>query len=112
MTLESSGNSWLIGPSSPKVAITAVAPSSTGTTAATSAPNAISSTSSVTGRDNFSARLRSLLPFPLLLSSSTAMIRGLPAEATAALSASVENGEPIRPLTRAECPPADMLVVT
>ena len=60
MTLSSSGNRWLIGPSSPKAAATAVAPRSTGTSAATSAPKASSSTSSVTGRESVSARFRSL----------------------------------------------------
>ena len=40
------------------------------------------------------------------------MIRGPLAAATAALSESVEKGRPIGPLTSAECPLGEMLVVT
>lgn len=61
MTLLSSANAWLIGPSSPNAATTAVAARRTGTAEATSAPNAISNTARVTGTDSASARARSLL---------------------------------------------------
>src|SRR5215211_2790104 len=57
----SSANAWLIGPRRPNAAMTAVSPSSTGTSAATTAPKAKRSTSRVTGTESSSARRRSLL---------------------------------------------------
>ena len=56
LTLLSRGKTWLMGPSSPKAAMTAVTASNSGTRAATSAPKAMTKTNSVTGTDNCSAR--------------------------------------------------------
>jgi hypothetical protein len=53
------GVSWLIGPSRPSVAPTAVMPSSSGRPAATSAPKATSRISPVSGSDSVSAFLKS-----------------------------------------------------
>ena len=53
------GAIWETTPSAPMAAVTAVIPSTSGTHAATSAPNAITSTSSVIGSEIISARWRS-----------------------------------------------------
>ena len=93
--------------------MTAVAPSSTGTTAATRAPKAMSKTSKVTGSERRSARCRSLFPpLLLLLSSRTVVTCVPPAAATDARRVSVEKGRSMGPATRAECPRAETDAVT
>jgi hypothetical protein len=105
LTLLSSGNTWLIGPSSPKAATTAVAARSTGTSAATIAPKANRSTRSVTGIESCSARFRSLL-LPALepMPSSVAVKPPRPIARTAPSSGAASKPWVVVAPTSAECP--------
>ena len=74
------GKIWLIGPTRPSVAITAVRPRISGTPAATSAPKATIRMISVIGRESVSARLKSssseaLSALPALASPNCSMRR-------------------------------------
>ena len=111
LTLSSSGNAWLIGPSRPKAAATAVRASSTGTSAATTAPNANSRTSRVTGTESSSARRRSplttrsraMLAEMSPVSSIVTFGCAAPAASTEARNSSIESEIVTKPVTSAEC---------
>jgi len=97
---------WLIGPSSPIVAITAVIASSSGTPAATRAPKAINRMISVIGSDVTSAFPKS----SLILSSSSLLMLASPISPmlklgwAACAAATASSGAAIRVATWSSSP--------
>src|SRR3954447_24559702 len=96
----STAQTWLMSVTSPIAMATAVRPSTSGSTAATSAPKAITSTSSVMGSDRLSAFLKSssktLLSALLALASPNSSMRNCGWRACAVATAS--STEPTRSL--------------